>query len=281
MASPQLAERLRERFPDLVVEPLRQLDTGLGSTVVEASDGVVFRIARGARAAEGHRRELELLPQLRDRVPLEVPDLRWRIEPDEAFPYGAVGYRKLPGHPVPATGGTPELAVAVAGFLKALHWLQDVRADVVTPDFEALRAVTAAPLENALFGHERGRLESWWEELLADAELRAFEPTLRHGDLWYENLLSAEGRLSGVLDWEAAGLADPAEDFAPLHHLGAPFADEALAAYRAGEAFRHRARRHWELRALHGIRAAIELGGEPELHDALRKLRAGPILQPE
>ena len=110
MADPGVGARLQRRFPELSVEPLRLLDEGFGSTVVETADGVIFRIARHARAAAGHARELELLRQLAGRLPAAVPEPRWRIEAGAEFPNGAIGYRKLPGEPVAPYGGTPELA---------------------------------------------------------------------------------------------------------------------------------------------------------------------------
>ena len=35
-------------------------------------------------------------------------------------------------------------------------------------------------------------------------------PAVRHGDLWYGNLLTQEdGAISAVLDWEMVAIADP------------------------------------------------------------------------
>jgi aminoglycoside 2''-phosphotransferase len=281
MAEPDLADRLKRRFPELSIAPLRLLDVGFGSTVVETADAIIFRIARTARAAAGHERELRLLPQLAGRLTVAVPEPRWRIEPDADFRYGAIGYPKLPGAPLGPGGGTPWLAEEVAGFLRALHAVRDADADDRRLDLDALREATGPALEHALAPAEQRTFGRWWEELRADDELRVFEPALRHGDLWYENLLVADGRLAGVLDWEGAAYADAAQDFAPLRHLGDAFADAVLEAYGADDALRRRAQRHWELRELYGIRLALELADEQELADGLAKLRAGPILRRE
>jgi aminoglycoside 2''-phosphotransferase len=281
MAEPDLADRLQRRFPELSISPLRLLDVGFGSTVVETADGIVFRVARHPRAAGGHARELQLLPQLAGRLPIDVPEPRWRIEPDADFPHGAIGYRQLRGEPLTAGGGTDRLAEDVARFLRALHGLQDIAAESRELDLDSLREATLPALEHALEPAELARLDRWWDEICTDAALRTFEPALRHGDLWYENLLVAGGRLVGVLDWEGAAFADPAQDFAPLRHLGDPFSEAVLGAYGAGDALRLRAHRHWELREVDGIRLALELNDADELADAVRKLRAGPILHPE
>jgi aminoglycoside 2''-phosphotransferase len=281
MAEAGLGARLQRRFPELSIEPLRLLDVGFGSTVVETADGVIFRIARDTRAAAGHACELRLLPQLAGRLPAAVPEPRWRIEPEAEFPHGAIGYPKLPGEPVPAAGATPRLAEDVARFLQALHALRDVEAETRPLELEALWAATRPALRLTLAPVELALLDDWWEGIRADERLREFEPALRHGDLWYENLLVEAGRLVAVVDWEGAAYADPAEDFAPLRHLGEEFADAVLTAYGAADALRHRAERHWELRELHGIRLALELQDAAELADGIAKLRAGPILRPE
>lgn len=56
---PAAVERaLAEAFPTLAVAPLEFVDMGFGSLVVETGDGVIFRIARHARTAAGHAREV-------------------------------------------------------------------------------------------------------------------------------------------------------------------------------------------------------------------------------
>jgi aminoglycoside phosphotransferase (APT) family kinase protein len=281
MTIEQLERLLRARFPDVRIEPLRLLDVGFGSTVVETGDGIIFRVARSERAAAGQERELRLLRQLSGRLPVEVPDPQWRIEPDAEVAFGAVGYRKLGGETLRTGDANHPVARDVAAFLRALHDLRGVEAATASDERVHLRDATLPVLRGRLEHEEVERLETWWAGVLADADFTRFEPALRHGDLWNENLLVDDGRLVGVLDWGAAAIGDPAEDFAPLRHVGAAFADAVLEVYGADRALRRRAWRHWELRELHGIRAALELADEEELDDAVAKLRAGPILRPE
>jgi aminoglycoside 2''-phosphotransferase len=280
MAEPDLGARLQRRFPELEIEPLRLLDVGFGSTVVETADGIVFRVARHARAAAGHARELALLPQLGGRLPVAVPEPQWRAEPGPDFPHGAIGYRKLTGEPLAADGATPQLAEDVAGFLRSLHGLRDVAAERQQLDLDVLHDETMTALEAALTQSELEVVARLWDDVRADEGRGSFEPALRHGDFWYENLLAEDGRLVGVLDWGGAGYADPAEDFATLRHLGGAFAEAVLEAYGADEALRRRERRHWQLRELHGIAIALELADEEMLADGIAKLRRGPIFTP-
>ena len=274
----RLAAALERALPELRVRPLRTLDVGFGSTVVETADGVVVRVARTARAAAGHERELALLPALAGRLPAAVPDPRWRLPPDDELPFGAIAYPKLPGAPLAPAAADDAVAEDVAAFLRALHAI-DARVPPAEDDLEALRAATTPVLWEELDPAELEEVDAWWEDVLADARLRAYRPVLRHGDLWYDNLLVDRGRLVGVVDWEAAGLGDPAEDFAALRHVGDRFVRTVLAAYGAQDPdLPHRIERRWQLRELYGVRLAVELGDAAELADAVRKLRAGPVL---
>ncbi len=87
----------------------------------------------------------------------------------------------------------------------------------------------------------------------------------------------------GVLDWENAAIGDPAQNLATQRHTGGAFAGEVLRGYHAGglgldASFDHRVRRLWELREFDGLVFAVRMNDDAELRDAIRKLRAGPIL---
>jgi aminoglycoside phosphotransferase (APT) family kinase protein len=293
-----IERRLAERFPELEVAPLQHLETGFGSIVVETADGVIFRVARHEWAARGHAREAKLLPVVRRDMPVAVPQPRWYVEPGTpGIRYGAIGYRRLPGTPLSPERvdelGRETVASELAAFLVALHRFppevaEELGLSSADRDVGVLRAFRDAvlpSLEKTLARDEYRIVRRWWDRLLADPEIRRFTPTLRHGDLWYDHLLvdDLSGRLLGVVDWEAAALGDPARDFAAQFHLGADFAEATLAAYerqggQVDDGLRHRIRRQWELREFAGIRAAVELNDEEEFVDAIRKLRAGPLL---
>ncbi|HEX8696153.1 MAG TPA: phosphotransferase [Longimicrobium sp.] len=293
-----LAGALEAAFPDAgAVRPLRVLGEGFSSVAVATAGGVVFRVGRIPLAAEGYRRERRLLPWLAPRLPAPVPAPRWHAEPSPAFPHGALGYPLLPGEPLhPARLAQPDanrIAADAAAFLAALHAVPGAEAEAAgieavepfEPRMAGLRDAVLPVLRERLAADELGRVARWWDALLADARMRAYAPAPRHGDFWYENLLAEGGRLAGVVDWEDAALGDPAEDFAPLLYLGRDFAERVLAAYHArggrvdGEV-RHRAARWWEAQEFIGIRYSVRHGDREELEDSLRKLRAGPLLDP-
>jgi aminoglycoside 2''-phosphotransferase len=253
---------------------------------------VIFRVARTPEAAAGHSREMRLLPALREATIVAVPAPEWRVEPgDERLPFGAIGYRKLPGTALTPGHETARIAAEVAGFLTSLHSFPVAEAERLgvprarswSETVATLEAQVLPPLRGLVTEEEQRALERWAAEVAEDGELDEFRPTLCHRDLWFENLL-VDGdplRLVGVLDWDGARIGDPAQDLAVQFHLGEAFAGAVIAAYGSPEpAFRRRVARFWELREFAGLQWSLEQKDEAELGDSLAKLRAGPILGP-
>jgi aminoglycoside 2''-phosphotransferase len=270
------------------------LDTGFGSLVLETAAGVIFRVARTDAAAAGHSRELKLLPALGDALRVAVPAREWRVDRSHyPLPFGAIGYRKLPGTPLSREllGRSNEIAGDVARFLSSLHGFPVQAAERFgvphgrswRETLAALEAEVMPALHRLVTEDEYRLLQRWTREVGEDRALDTYRPALCHGDLWFDNFL-VDGeplRIVGVLDWEAARIGDPAQDLAPQFHLGVAFAESVLALYGSREAsFRHRVRRFWELREFVGLQWAFEQDDAPELGDSLAKLRAGPILRP-
>lgn len=289
----RLGADLQTTFPQLgVVTPARVLGSGFRSVVVATREGWAFRIAKNAAATAGQAKEARLLPALGPWLPVPVPDPRWHAGPSARFPFGVLGYRLLPGVPLDpahlARADGAEIAAGVAAFLRALQKFPPAEALALglpgpaarRARWEQMHAVTVPYLRAALPAAEYDTLARWWDTLLTDPRMEDYTPVLTHGDLWYENLLvDAELRaLTGVLDFEDAGVGDPAQDFATLRHLGAAFTAQVINAFRAAggtfdPGFAHRLDRLWELREFDGLAFALEIEDQEEIEDAIRKLR--------
>jgi aminoglycoside phosphotransferase (APT) family kinase protein len=140
-------------------------------------------------------------------------------------------------------------------------------------------------LREALTEFEYLKVARWWDDFLADKRMRNGHPSLRHGDFWHGNILvdPSSGRLTGVIDWEKAAIADPAEDLATLRHLTGGLADSVLRAYQKESGVVHpdlvyRTDRYWELREFGGVLGAVEMNDQAEFAESIQKLRQGPIL---
>ena len=206
-----------------------------------------------------------------------------------------MGYPSLPGRtlqPELLGGGVSvTIAAQIAAFLVALQRFPTDEASALglpgpaerENELATLRAEVLPPLRATLSHREHRALARWWEIFLADPERRRYRPVLCHGDLWYENILVDDGGqiVTGVVDFEAAHVGDPAQDFATQVHLGEPFAARVIDAFRAAggaldAGFPHRLRRLWELREFFGVQLAIRQADAAEFDDAVRKLRRGP-----
>jgi aminoglycoside 2''-phosphotransferase len=290
----QIAEKLQAVFPDLVqLMPLRLLGEGFSSLVVETTGGIVFRIGRNPTATAGHIREIRLLPRLHERLATPIPHPRWHTGPSELFPFGVMGYLKLPGTPLMPGGEMALVAKGLAIFLLELHRFPPEEALALGlpgplegwADWEALRTEVLPPLRQVLARKEYEAVAQWWEAFLGDQSLRAYTPLLQHGDLWYENILVDEAgeQVTGVLDFENAAVGDPAQDFAALLYLGRPFVNGVIEAYQAaggrlGENFRHRLGQLWAVREFGGVQFSVRYNDPEELQNSIQKLRNGPIL---
>lgn len=294
----RIARALSVVFPDLdEVRSISVLGEGFRSMVVETPDGDVFKIAKNWEASAGLVKEAQVLPLIGGRLSTPVPWPLWRAGASNHFPFGVLGYPKLPGTPLHpsmlTTQSSAELAEGMATFLLSLHRVEvDDAMTATLPgpevrrfELHSLRNTVLPVLRELLQPHEYRAIDQWWDSFLGDPRMLEFTPALQHGDLWYENVLvdDTSTDLSGVIDFENLALGDPAQDFATQLHLGRDFTAAVLDHYQAAggildEGSRYRVQRLWELREFGGMRLAIHFEDQTEFDDALRKLRKGPIL---
>jgi macrolide phosphotransferase len=186
----------------------------------------VVRAPRRTSAALSLEAEARVLAELRRRLPVAVPKPVGFV----ALPDGgrAVIYPYLSGAPLlvedlqPATG----LAVEVGRVIAALHEVPpEVFDEAGVPAYSAdeYRLRRMAELDSAArSGDLPAALLERWERSLEDVSLWKFVSTPIHGDLAAEHILvdrvGARGpvhaRVSGLIDWGAACVADPADDLA-------------------------------------------------------------------
>ncbi|WP_141846274.1 phosphotransferase [Lapillicoccus jejuensis] len=161
------------------------------------------------------------------RLPFSVPTARGHVAVAEGrvgvHPY--VAGRALDLGSVPAG---PGLAADLGAVVAAVHDLDRGLAEeagLPMYDAEAHRARKLADLDRAAAtGHVPTTLLARWERRLENVSLWRFAPATVHGSLEGRHLLvafedeedAATGRVRAVTGWEAAKVADPAEDLAAL-----------------------------------------------------------------
>ncbi|NHA67780.1 phosphotransferase [Phycicoccus flavus] len=210
--------------------PLRPLSTsGTDHAMYRLGDDLVVRLPRTAGAAESLVGELGQLEVVARVVPVPVPVVVHRGEPDGAYPYPWAVLTWLDGEDAWAArdrlGGAADLALAedLAAVVTAL------RAASPTGLVRRGSGRRGGPLAGVLdrahrwLAGESGPLPAWVDTDrvrrrldrcagAADADV-AYVPT--HGDLIPGNLLVRDGRLTAVIDWGYLTAADPALDVVP------------------------------------------------------------------
>jgi aminoglycoside phosphotransferase (APT) family kinase protein len=221
------------RFAALAVSPL---DSGWDNAMFRVGDAYSARFPRRAVAAPLLAKEQIWLPTIAARLPLPTPAPAHAGSPGEGYPWPWSLLPWIAGAPVHTGALAAGEELRWADFLSALHAPAPAgapvnphrgvplaaRADNVGARLERLsRAGAATPAVRAL-----------WETALAAAPDEA--ACWIHGDLHALNVLAADGRLSGVIDWGDMAVGDRATDLASIWML---FADP-LARVRVRRAYR-------------------------------------------
>jgi aminoglycoside phosphotransferase (APT) family kinase protein len=173
------------------------------------------------------RREQEKLAALGPLLPVAVPSVEAIGAPSDAYPGEWSVHRWLDGAlPSPGALADPRgLAMDLAGFVDAFRRISLPDRAPAYPGERRTRAPMAsmdAPTRRAIGELDglidtRAALASWEESLAAPYD---GHEVWVHSDLTPGNLLvSAEGRLTAVLDFETCGVGDPACDLFPVWYL--------------------------------------------------------------
>jgi aminoglycoside phosphotransferase (APT) family kinase protein len=238
---------LREQFPGVCDGPIRHLGEGWDSVAYLVSGQWVFRFPKRRDVETRMQREVRLLDALVGRLPLPVPDVRWRGQPGLAFPFHFMGYRLLPGTQAHETDlparGHAAAARDLGRFLTALHAVAVPR--LVEIGFDAGPENDHA---TTLFNEARrltDRVDPYLPPDLREAARAILDgritPPMRYGGPWRvihrdlqaeHILLSPDGVVAGVIDFGDATVGDPAVDFVGCYAWQGPaFAREVLRSY--------------------------------------------------
>jgi len=225
-----LAHRLlAEQFPNWSELPLRRIEpSGTDNAIFRLGDELSVRLPRRDGPTKPESKELDWLPQLASRLPLEVPVPVAQGRPGVGYPWFWEIHSWVEGETVPVE----EIdAVRAARDLAALVLaLQQVEPTGAPPG----RGVPLAERDSEFrFWLERfdgdSRVSAEWERALAAPPWDG-PPVWHHGDLDCRNWLVRDGRISGVIDWGAMGVGDPACDVMVAWKL---HSHEARDAFRA------------------------------------------------
>jgi aminoglycoside phosphotransferase (APT) family kinase protein len=220
---------LADQHPDLAHLPLEVLANGWDNLMCRLGDELVVRLPRRAAAAQLMANEQRWLPTLASRLPLPVPaPVRvGRPGPGYPWPWSVVEFVSGQVAALNPPADLHEAAVAVGGFLRALH-------TPAPPDAPSNpnRGVRLARRTDAFLT----RLNHLGDNIDRDAALRTWQtavaipewdgpPLWLHGDLHPANILVERGRVSAIIDFGDLTSGDPSTDLSvawkllpPEHH---------------------------------------------------------------
>jgi aminoglycoside phosphotransferase (APT) family kinase protein len=208
---PLVRRLLREQFPEWAELPLRRIEpSGTVNAIFRLGDELSVRLPRREGPTEPGSEELDWLPTLAPLLPVDIPVPVAQGRPGRDYPCFWEIHTWVEGDTVPVEQ------------IDEIQAARDLAALV-----EALQKVdpAGAPRGRGIPLAERDKDTRYWLARFAGDPAVTVEweralaappwdgpPVWHHGDLDARNWLVRDGRIRGVIDWEAMGVGDPACD---------------------------------------------------------------------
>lgn len=243
-----VSQVILHQFPELRSANVVQCGEGWEHEVYEVDDKWIFRFPKRQDVQRRLMVELSLLPILKSRLPVPIPEYRFTGTPSEIFPYAFAGYEKLAGerasNAVLDEPARARLARDLGILLSALHSFPCDLALQAGVSAEGWHPSVAAYCETAqrMLRTARNALS---KPLVLQCQ-RMLNPrmmpggyrdrvVLVHQDLSPRHILlkPEDGSIAGVIDWTSLAVTDPAADFLWLWMwLGEDFVRAVLTHYQ-------------------------------------------------
>ena len=189
------------------------------SALLTTADGShwIIRAPRNQDAENTQSAEMvalrALTPGVRARLPFALPSVAGQAP---LPPTRAVVYEFVFGARLTLTELSSELAESIGVSIASLHSLPtSVATDAGLPQLTAddsLKGSVGIVDRASATGLVPSILLSRWERAVEDESLWQFQPTVIHGSLAADALLTADDRVSGILNWADFKVGDPASD---------------------------------------------------------------------
>lgn len=131
MDKEQAKTRIRQAYPELTIETMEILGKGFDSEAFLINQSYVFKFPRHARAARNLYKEVVVLKEINDKLPLKVPEICFIGKAEKPNQLDFVGQEKIKGVPLDAKILTTlteeqkdEIAKELAAFFKTLHEIE-------------------------------------------------------------------------------------------------------------------------------------------------------------
>jgi aminoglycoside phosphotransferase (APT) family kinase protein len=218
---------LANQFPEWADLPLRRVvPSGTVNAIFRLGDELSLRLPRRKGPTKPGSREFDWLPKLAPLLTIEVPVPVVQGRPSDDYPWFWEIHRWVEGETVPVK--EIDAIQAACDLASLIGTMQEISPAAAPPG----RGIPLAERDHeirywlARF-HRDPRVTAEWERALAAPPWDG-APVWHHGDLDVRNWLIRDGRISGVIDWGAMGVGDPACDVMVAWKLHSPAARDAF-----------------------------------------------------
>ncbi len=243
----QVEGLIREACPDFEVKSVKLEGVGWDNSAFTVNGEYIFRFPQYEAVLTYVEREISLLPELAEILPIPVPFIEFKGErqPGGSCFQRFIGYKRLPGKRLDAalwarlgSNAKNTAAKEIAGFLKALHAYPTDNAIAMGVGREHHRRkaneflkIAKKEVYPSLGASEKESVERSLEGYLEDDSCLTYTPAVLHADLSAEHILWDEenAALSGILDFGDVVIGDPDFDLAgPYTVYGSDFIHRIL-----------------------------------------------------
>lgn len=213
---------LADQFEGLAALPLSFVEEGYDNATWRLGNDLAARIPRRSIAGQFIRSEQQWLGKLAPGLPLPVSAPLHIGVPTPYYPWPWSIVPWFDGKPADLSPPSPDAAIPLAGFMKALH--KPAPADAPYNQFRAVPLSEREPFLTERFERMKSEtdfitpgLETLWRSAV-EAPIDS-PPTWIHGDLHARNVLTKDGALAAVIDWGDLTSGDRATDLASIWML--------------------------------------------------------------
>jgi aminoglycoside phosphotransferase (APT) family kinase protein len=218
---------LAGQFAEWADLPLRRIEpAGTVNAIFRLGEDLSVRLPRFNGPTEPGSTEFDWLPELAPLLPVEVPAPVAQGRPSDDYPWFWEIHRWLEGETVPPEEiDALQAAYDLASFVGAMQQISPAGA----PPGRGIPLAERDQETRSWLARFHGdpRVTAEWERALAAPPWDG-APVWHHGDLDMRNWLVRDGRISGVIDWGAMGVGDPACDVMVAWKLHSPGARDAF-----------------------------------------------------
>lgn len=272
-------EFIRQKMPETPIREIQAITNGWDNDLYLVNGHLAFRFPKTEEVAKKVEKEMELLIQIKEQMELVLKVPEYTPHYGSNGELQCVSYKFLQGTTFKGLKEeqTDENARLLGTFLSQLHSVQPKESFIAEKNRQYWESFYGELQEKVL--PQLPKTDRKAVEEVFGAFLVGFKEeksrTIIHGDLTLSNIVSNQGKITGIIDFTDAHVGDAALDFAGLYwDCGPEFTKRALAYYEGREKQKlfEKVQNFYGLQPVfHELLYAVRNGEELDKNHALQK----------